>query len=133
MSEQFIKKNIRTPIYEYKETTWVYNNIPTFENDTYALFDDKFPVTPGHVLFVPKNNNTECVAETYGKAYQYGLDLVEQGKAEGFNIGQNIGMPAGQTILWPHIHVIPRHKGDYDGGTNGIRLSFPKGDHKDYY
>ncbi len=54
MSEQFIKKNIRTPIYEYKETTWVYNNLPTFENDTYALFDDKFPVTPGHVLFVPK-------------------------------------------------------------------------------
>ena len=52
---------------------------------------------------------------------------------DGFNIGQNIGAAAGQTIFWPHIHFIPRKNGDSDGKHNGIRLSHPNGDHKEYY
>ena len=53
---------------------------------------------------------------------------------DGFNIGQNIGKAAGQSIMWPHVHFIPRHKNDCPPGVhNGIRLSHPKGDHKEYY
>ena len=53
---------------------------------------------------------------------------------DGFNIGQNIGIAAGQSIMWPHVHFIPRHKGDSkEGQHNGIRLSHPNGDHKNYY
>ena len=53
---------------------------------------------------------------------------------DGFNIVQNIGKAAGQTIMWPHVHLIPRHKGDSkEGQHNGIRLSHPNGDHKNYY
>ena len=53
---------------------------------------------------------------------------------DGFNVGQNIGEAAGQSIFWPHIHFIPRHKGDCDPKVhNGIRRSHPNGDHKNYY
>ena len=73
------------------------------------------------------------VRVTYGAAYEYGQDQIESGEWAGFNIGQNMGMAAGQTVLWPHIHLIPRHTGDCPPGRNGIRLSFPNGDHKEYY
>ena len=39
----------------------------------------------------------------------------------GFNVGMNIGLCAGQTILWPHIHFIPRNKDDYEGDGQASR------------
>jgi len=44
----------------------------------------------------------------------------------------NIGIPAGQTIMWPHIHFIPRHKGDAME-IGGMRHAHPGADHKKYY
>ena len=53
---------------------------------------------------------------------------------DGFNVGQNIGACAGQTIFWPHIHFIPRKNGESKPGQrSGIRLSHPNGDHGEYY
>ena len=50
------------------------------------------------------------------------------------NIGQNIGKAAGQSIMWPHVHLIPRHKGDCDTTKhNGVRLSAPNGNHREFY
>ena len=50
------------------------------------------------------------------------------GGIDGVNIGQNIGEAAGQTVMWPHIHFIPREKGDCkENASNGIRLSHPGG------
>ena len=51
---------------------------------------------------------------------------------DGFNIGMNMGVPAGQTIMWPHIHFIPRHKGD-SKPIGGMRHAHPGADHKKYY
>ena len=59
---------------------------------------------------------------------------IKEGKMDGFNIGQNRGKAAGQSIFWPHIHFIPRKDNDYKGkGHNGVRLSIPSGDHTNYY
>ena len=53
---------------------------------------------------------------------------------DGFNIGQNIGKAAGQSIMWPHVHLIPRHNGDSDPKQhNGVRLSAPNGHHINEY
>jgi diadenosine tetraphosphate (Ap4A) HIT family hydrolase len=35
-------------------------------------------------------------------------------RPDGYNIGVNIGEPAGQTIFHLHIHVIPRFTGDVE-------------------
>ncbi len=132
-SPKFTPKKIREPIDNYEESTWLANGDPLSENEIYAIWPDKFPVTPGHLLFIPKLNKLEDIRKTYGDAFAYGQDKVAIGEWDGFNIGQNIGMAAGQTILWPHIHLIPRKIGDCDGKNNGIRLAYPNGDHKHYY
>ena len=54
----------------------------------------------------------------------------KEDKIEGFNVGQNNGQAAGQTVMWPHIHFIPRKKGDCKNPTGGIRSVIPnKGDY----
>ena len=40
---------------------------------------------------------------------------------DGYNIGANVGLAAGQTIFHLHIHVIPRQVGDIDDPRGGIR------------
>ena len=88
----------------------------------------------GHLLFIAKENTAEYIGKSYSLAFQWGQDRIKEGKMDGFNVGQNIGKCAGQTIFWPHIHFIPRHKDDYEGDAhNGIRLSIPSGDHTNYY
>ena len=80
-----------------------------------------------------KKNDPHTISEAYKIGYYCGEQWVKEGRMDGFNIGQNIGAAAGQTIFWPHIHFIPRKNGDSDGKHNGIRLSHPNGDHKEYY
>ena len=83
---------------------------------------------------IPKKNNPTTIAEAYKLAYYCGEQWIEEGKMDGFNIGQNRGKAAGQSIFWPHIHFIPRNENDYKGkGHNGVRLSIPSGDHTNYY
>ena len=101
-----------------------------FQNKKVSVFYDKYPVVKGHLLFVPKINDVTHVGEAYKLAYYCGEEWIKEGKIDGFNIGQNIGSTAGQTIMWPHIHFIPRKKGDVKNPTGGIRGIIPnKGDY----
>ena len=127
-------KKAREQINHYEECTWLGNDSPMFENEFCAIFKDKYPVTKGHTLFVPKKNNLDTITETYRLAYYCGEEWIKEGKMDGFNIGQNNGPAAGQSIYWPHIHLIPRHKDDCEPEShNGIRRAHPKGDHENYY
>ena len=45
---------------------------------------------------------------------------------EGFNVGINQNEVAGQSVLWPHVHLIPRRKGDLGWFENGTPYD-PKG------
>lgn len=89
------------------------------------IFADRFPVTKGHRLFVPRNNNTDNIMECFVHAYKYGDDLVRNGACEGFNVGMNIGRSAGQTVMYPHVHCIPRRSGDCEDPTGGVRGVIP--------
>ena len=40
---------------------------------------------------------------------------------DGFSIGLNEGLAAGQTVMHAHIHVIPRWSGDDPDPRGGIR------------
>ena len=132
MSQKFTPKNLRQPISCYEESSWHANGNPIWETDNYSVWEDLFPVTPGHLLWIPKKNVIPFIRLTYGDAYEYGQEQISQGHWAGFNIGQNIGLAAGQTVLWPHIHLIPRHE---DGTTDkgGIRRSIPNGNHYPAY
>jgi len=108
------------------------NDTPIFENEHTAVFNDKYPCVDGHTLFIPKKNTPEYVGQSYALAHRYGQDWIKEGKMNGYNVGMNIGLCAGQTIMWPHIHFIPRHDGDAEH-VGGMRYTHPEADHKHYY
>lgn len=96
-----------------------------------AVYLDKFPCTPGHMLFVPKYNSLGVLRDAFDDAVRQGQKLVADGECEGFNIGLNYGPVAGQTVMWPHIHLIPRRAGDVEDPVGGVRNTIPgKGNYR---
>jgi diadenosine tetraphosphate (Ap4A) HIT family hydrolase len=131
-SQKPIFKKEYESIDNYEESTWMGNDTPFMETEYTGVFRDRYPCVPGHTLFIPKKNTPEHIGKSYGLAYQYGNDKVKSGEMAGFNVGMNIGLCAGQTIMWPHIHFIPRHLNDAKE-IGGMRHAHPGADHKRYY
>ena len=130
------KKPIYKKEYEhvdhYAESIWMGNDKPFMETDYTVVFNDRYPCVKGHTLFVPKKKSAEYIGKSYALAYDYGQKKIEKGEMTGFNVGMNMGIDAGQTIMWPHIHFIPRHKNDADK-IGGMRHAHPGADHTRYY
>jgi diadenosine tetraphosphate (Ap4A) HIT family hydrolase len=101
------------------------------ENDSMLVFRDGFPVSEaGHFLFVPKTNDMDNIAACLNAAVKQGAVFVEQNVCDGFNVGMNYGEAAGQTVMWPHIHLILRKNGDCENPRGGVRHVIPgKGDY----
>lgn len=116
------KKKKLSQSLEDSNTPW---NNKIKEDFHVAVFKDKYPVTEGHLLFVPKYNTPEVVEDAFYDAYTHGLKMIENGECEGFNIGMNIGQSSGQTVMYPHVHLIPRRTGDCQDPTGGIRNVIP--------
>ena len=96
-----------------------------------AVFRDKYPCTDGHLLFVPQYNAVGVLVDAFRDAVEHGIQQVNLGIWDGFNIGLNYGEAAGQTVQWPHIHLIPRRKGDVEDPIGGVRNTIPgKGNYK---
>jgi diadenosine tetraphosphate (Ap4A) HIT family hydrolase len=96
-----------------------------------AVFQDRYPVAQGHLLFVPMYNNGNMIKDCFSSAYYHGQKMVEEGKWEAFNIGFNCGAAAGQTVMYPHIHLIPRKSGDCADPIGGVRNVIPgRGNYK---
>lgn len=95
------------------------------EDFLYIVFRDKYPVSPGHLLFVPKNTDLMSMSVTLAAAWNEGETMVSLGRCDGFNLGMNYGEAAGQTVCYPHIHVIPRYQGDVEDPVGGVRGVVP--------
>ncbi|MDD3957288.1 MAG: HIT family protein [Candidatus Izemoplasmatales bacterium] len=97
----------------------------------YAIYD-QYPVSPGHMLIIPKRHVDHLFQTT--EAEQSALfqalaamreNLIRVYDPDGFNIGINEGKSAGQTISHLHIHLIPRYEKDVDDPRGGIRGAIP--------
>ena len=110
-------------IEDSKSAPWV--NLVTVDYHV-RVFAYKYPVTEGHVLYVPKYNTVAVLMDAFEDAVRYGKSQVEQGLWDGFNVGFNYGSAAGQTVDWPHVHLIPRRKGDMEDPTGGVRHVIPE-------
>jgi diadenosine tetraphosphate (Ap4A) HIT family hydrolase len=83
---------------------------------------DKYPAVKGHKLYIPKMKDAPgMIGLCFQEAYRDGQEMVKSGEIDGFNIAMNINEAAGQSIFWPHVHFLPRHKGDIKGRNAGIR------------
>ena len=95
--------------------------------------NDKFPVSNGHCLIIPKRH-VETWFDMTKEEQKEAFELIDKVKAmldekyapDGYNIGMNCGETAGQTIPHAHIHVIPRYKGDMDNPRGGVRGVIPE-------
>ena len=86
-----------------------------------VVFRDKYPVTKGHLLFVPVENTPGLIREAFMSALHEGTRLVDEGLCDAYNVGINIGEAAGQTVMYPHVHLIPRRIGDSADPVGGVR------------
>ena len=113
---------------EFKDIPW---RDKISEDAVIAVYRDRYPVTEGHLLVVPKHDDLNSLAEALKYAVSIGRHQVAVGSWDGFNIGMNNGVAAGQTVMWPHIHLIPRRYGDVEDPVGGVRNTIPgKGNYK---
>lgn len=89
------------------------------------VFRDKYPVTEGHLLFVPEYDAMDQVVQAFRYAELWGQAMITRGECDGYNIGINHGRSAGQTVMYPHVHLIPRRDGDMEDPTGGVRHVIP--------
>ena len=96
-----------------------------------TVYLDRYPCTPGHRLYVPKTDHPNWIVQAMESALADGNHMVETGECDGFNIGFNSGEAAGQTVMYPHVHLIPRRKGDVEDPVGGVRNTIPgKGNYR---
>ena len=110
-----------------KESTCIFckiaaGEIPSktiYEDENFRVILDISPATKGHALILPKEhyaNLYELPDEMAGKvmllAKRLAAQMTEALGCDGFNLVQNNGEVAGQTVFHFHLHLIPRYQGD---------------------
>ena len=93
-----------------------------YEDEDFRVILDIEPASKGHALILPKKHYTniyELEEETASKVFVLTKKMAEKItkalKCDGFNILQNNGEVAGQSVFHFHIHLIPRYKDDEVG------------------
>jgi diadenosine tetraphosphate (Ap4A) HIT family hydrolase len=101
-------------------------------NELAFALEDKFPVSPGHSLVIPRRHiltldeaSEREIAALFALVREVKDQIRRRYGAGGFNIGINEGAVAGQTVMHLHIHVIPRRHGDVDDPRGGVRKVLP--------
>ncbi len=105
----------------------------TAETELTLTLRDNYPVSQGHTLIIPKRHvtslfhlNQDEYLAVFKALHLAKEQLAEQYEPDGYNIGINDGVAAGQTIMHLHLHLIPRYRGDCVDPRGGIRLLFPE-------
>ena len=105
-----------------------------YEDEFFFIIRDGFPVTDLHTLFITQRcidsyfDLTDNELNRLQKLIKEQKDLIlkEDSNVTGFNIGINVGIDAGQTVMHTHIHLIPRRKGDMENPRGGVRGVIPE-------
>jgi len=93
--------------------------------DAAVAIMDGFPISEGHSLVIPKRHVEQFFELPEDELLRVWLLVAKvrqllkrKYQPDGFNIGVNEGLAAGQTISHAHIHVIPRRIGDVPASPN---------------
>lgn len=95
-----------------------------YEDEEFRVILDLSPATRGHALIISKahyENLYELPDELAAHAMLLAKKMITKMKGilqcDGYNIVQNNGEAAGQTVFHYHMHLIPRNQGDHAGIT----------------
>lgn len=94
-----------------------------YEDENFRVILDLGPASKGHALILPKNHfadvcelDESVAAKVLPLAARIGKAMKKSLGCSGFNVVQNNGISAGQTVFHFHVHIIPR----YDGGPDMV-------------
>jgi diadenosine tetraphosphate (Ap4A) HIT family hydrolase len=97
---------------------------------------DLYPVSKGHALVVSKRHipylfsaTKEEVSEIFAEIGKLRNEIENLYHPNGYNIGINCGVAAGQTVGHLHVHLIPRYIGDVADPRGGVRNILPNGNY----
>lgn len=100
-------------------------DIPTatlYEDEDFRVILDANPASKGHALILPKEHyadlyelNDAVAGKVMILAKKMITKLTDVLGCDGYNIVQNNGKCAGQTVFHYHLHLIPRYEGDTVG------------------
>jgi diadenosine tetraphosphate (Ap4A) HIT family hydrolase len=89
---------------------------------------DNHALSRGHVIVVPRRHVADffdmdsaeqaAVLELLNHARKL---IQEKHSPDGYNIGVNVAVAAGQSRMHVHVHLIPRYAGDVPDPRGGIR------------
>jgi superfamily II DNA or RNA helicase/diadenosine tetraphosphate (Ap4A) HIT family hydrolase/HKD family nuclease len=103
-----------------------------FSNDLVIAIWDGFPVSPGHLLVIPRRHAltwldlSSAEKSAIWSAIDQGQTVIsERFRPDGFNVGFNERTAAGQTVFHFHLHIIPRYAGDVVDPRGGVRHVIP--------
>ncbi|MBR1930866.1 MAG: HIT family protein [Lachnospiraceae bacterium] len=90
-----------------------------YEDEDFRVILDLGPATKGHALILPKDHaanllelSEDTASKVLGVAKNLASKMQEKLHFDGFNLVQNNGEVAGQTVMHFHLHLIPRFKDD---------------------
>lgn len=90
-----------------------------YEDEDFNVILDAGPATKGHALILPKEHYAniyeipeDAAAKAAVLAKKMAVHMTEKLGCDGFNLVQNNGETAGQTVFHFHLHLIPRYKDD---------------------
>lgn len=93
-----------------------------YEDEEFRVILDLQPAAKGHALILPKDHyanlyeiDEEVAARAFKLAKKMVMKMTEVLGCDGYNIVQNNGEAAGQTVFHFHMHLIPRYKDDNAG------------------
>ncbi len=94
-----------------------------YEDEDFKVIMDVGPATRGHALILPKEHYAnlyelpeELAAKAMKLAKKMTAAMTDVLHCDGFNLVQNNGMVAGQTVFHFHLHLIPRYEQDDNAG-----------------
>jgi histidine triad (HIT) family protein len=90
-----------------------------YEDEEFRVILDLGPATKGHALILPKSHaadiyelSDDMASKVMVLAKNMAVRMTDKLKCDGFNLVQNNGEAAGQTVRHFHLHLIPRYKDD---------------------
>ena len=92
-----------------------------YEDEQFRVILDLGPASRGHALILPKQHfadvcalDRDIAAKVLPLGAKIGSAMKKSLGCAGFNLVQNNGEAAGQTVFHFHMHVIPRYEGGPD-------------------
>lgn len=93
-----------------------------YEDEDFRVILDLGPASKGHALILPKEHyanlyelSDELAAKAMVLAKRMIIKMQRVLNCDGYNVVQNNGETAGQTVFHFHMHLIPRYEGDNVG------------------